>query len=66
MVHEVSLHRILVMKLLKREAIENINKKIVPTDGEKLAEYMIKYNLWISTDYVYKIKNIDSDYFEES
>ena len=38
------------------EAIENINKKIVLIDGDKLADYMIKYNLGVSTDYVYNIK----------
>lgn len=49
-----------------KEAIENINKKIVLIDGDKLADYIIKYNLGISNDYVYKIKSIDSDYFEEN
>lgn len=49
-----------------KEAIENVNKKIVLIDGDKLAEYMIKYSLGLSTNYIYKMKSIDSDYFEES
>ena len=39
--------------------------KIVLIDGEKLAQYMIDYNLGVSIQNVYEIKKIDSDYFEE-
>jgi restriction system protein len=39
--------------------------KIVLIDGEKLAQYMIDYNLGVSVQNSYEIKKIDSDYFEE-
>jgi len=39
--------------------------KIVLIDGEKLAQYMIDYNLGVSVQNIYEIKRIDSDYFEE-
>ncbi len=39
--------------------------KIVLIDGAKLAKYMIDYNLGVSVQNTYKIKKIDSDYFEE-
>ncbi len=48
-----------------KEAVGNINKKIVLIDGDTLANYMIKHNLGTSTDHTYKIKSIDSDFFEE-
>jgi restriction system protein len=39
--------------------------KIVLIDGEKLAQYMIDYNLGVSVQNTYEIKKMDSDYFEE-
>ncbi|GAI75732.1 unnamed protein product, partial [marine sediment metagenome] len=51
-----------------REAIDYISKissKIVLIDGEQLAQYMIDFNIGVSTKYSYIIKKIDSDYFEE-
>ena len=39
--------------------------KMVLIDGEKLAQYMIDYNLGVSVQNTYEIKKIDSDYFEE-
>lgn len=51
-----------------REAIDyvsKINKKIVLIDGDQLAQYMIDYDLGVDTKITYKIKTIDSDYFEE-
>ena len=40
-------------------------KKIVLINGQELANYMIEYNVGVSDKRVYKIKKIDSDYFEE-
>lgn len=40
-------------------------KKIVLINGRELANYMIEYNVGVSDKRVYKIKKIDSDYFEE-
>lgn len=39
--------------------------KIVLIDGERLAQYMIDYNLGVSIQNTYEIKKIDFDYFEE-
>lgn len=39
--------------------------KIVLVDGEQLAQYMIDYNLAVSTVSTYQIKKIDLDYFGE-
>ncbi|CAN1212296.1 restriction endonuclease [Tumidithrix helvetica PCC 7403] len=39
--------------------------KIVLIDGEQLAQYMIDYNLAVSTVSTYEIKKIDSDYFAD-
>jgi restriction system protein len=38
--------------------------KIVLIDGEKLAEYMIEYNLGVAAIKNFEVKKIDSDYFE--
>ena len=46
--------------------ISRINKKIVLIDGDQLAQYMIDFDLGVDTKITYKIKTIDSDYFEET
>ncbi|HET9055247.1 MAG TPA: restriction endonuclease [Chitinophagaceae bacterium] len=51
-----------------KDAVEYTPKnetKIVLIDGEKLAQYMVDYNLGVSLQSTYEIKKIDSDYFEE-
>lgn len=52
-----------------KEAIEfssNLyNKKIILIDGYKLSNLMIEFNVGISTEVIYEIKRIDSDYFLE-
>ncbi|WP_338631021.1 restriction endonuclease [Clostridium baratii] len=49
-----------------REYVENINtKKIILIDGMQLAQYMIDFNVGVSTETVYEVKRIDSDYFIE-
>lgn len=52
-----------------KEACEYAKKqhttKIVLVDGETLAKLMIEYNLGVSTEAVYRIKRLDSDYFSE-
>ncbi|PWJ55916.1 restriction system protein [Dyadobacter jejuensis] len=40
--------------------------KMVLIDGEELAQLMIDYNLGVSTQKVYEIKRLDSDYFDEN
>jgi len=39
--------------------------KIVLIDGEQLAQYMIDYNLGVTTESVYEVKRLDTDYFGE-
>lgn len=41
------------------------NAKIILIDGVKLAKFMIKHDLGVSTSNVIRIKKIDSDYFDE-
>lgn len=42
-----------------------IDTKIVLIDGERLAQYMIDFNLGVSPMAAYEVKRIDSDYFTE-
>lgn len=50
-----------------KEAVEfsnNLfNKKIILIDGYKLTKLMVEFNVGISTEVIYEIKKIDSDYF---
>jgi len=51
-----------------KEALEYTPKnetKIVLIDGEHLAQLMIDYNLGCTTQQIYELKKIDSDYFGE-
>jgi restriction system protein len=51
-----------------KESLEYTPKnetKIVLIDGEQLAQLMIDYNLGCTTQQIYELKKIDSDYFGE-
>lgn len=49
-----------------KEAIEYANKqRIILVDGSKLTELMIEYGLGTTIEYEYKIKRIDTDFFED-
>ena len=51
-----------------KEALEYTPKnetKIVLINGEQLAQLMIDYNLGCTTQQIYELKKIDSDYFGE-
>ncbi len=52
------------------EAIKYANNllgtKIVLVDGETLMKLMIKHNVGVSSEHVYEIKKVDSDFFEVS
>ncbi len=49
-----------------REYVKAINtKNIVLIDGMQLAQYMIEFNVGVSTEMVYEVKKIDIDYFSE-
>ena len=45
------------------EYAETIDPKVVLVDGRLLAQYMIDYNVGVSTEESYDVKRIDSDYF---
>lgn len=40
-------------------------RHIILIDGQKLAQLMIEHDFGVSTEYIYKVKKIDSDLFED-
>jgi restriction system protein len=48
-----------------KKYVENIEKKIVLIDGERLAELMIDFNIGVAISETYLLKKVDSDYFSE-
>lgn len=46
--------------------VAQIGSKIVLIDGNQLSQYMIDYDVGVSTVSLYPVKKIDSDYFNES
>lgn len=52
-----------------KDALEYVPRnetKIVLIDGAQLANYMIDYDLGVSAQFIYHVKKLDNDYFEES
>ncbi|GIU78911.1 MAG: hypothetical protein KatS3mg005_2149 [Bryobacteraceae bacterium] len=47
-----------------REYVQKIEKKIVLIDGRQLAELMIDHDVGVTVVQTYKLKRVDSDYFE--
>ena len=47
------------------DLIKKTSKSIILIDGNKLAELMIEYNVGVTTEKEYKIKAMDTDFFEE-
>ena len=47
-----------------REYASAIENKIILIDGKQLAQFMIDFNIGVSTVDTYQIKKIDNDYFE--
>lgn len=45
---------------------ENVPQKIILIDGKRLAELMIEHGIGVSEEHAYRIKKIDSDYFDEA
>lgn len=43
----------------------SIDSKVILIDGEQLTKSMIDYNVGVSSDRIYEIKKLDSDYFIE-
>ena len=48
-----------------KDYVSRIDPRIVLIDGRQLAEYMLDFNLGVTTKTAYEIKRIDSDYFVE-
>jgi restriction system protein len=42
-----------------------IDSKIILIDGRQLAQFMIDFNVGVTTEATYEVKRIDSDYFSE-
>ena len=40
-------------------------RHIILIDGQRLTKLMIEYECGVNTEYVYKVKKLDSDFFEE-
>jgi restriction system protein len=47
------------------ELIKKTSKSVILIDGNKLAKLMIDYDIGVATERTYKIKRIDSDFFDE-
>jgi restriction system protein len=45
------------------QVFKNINKNIIPIDGNKLVDLMIEHNIGVKTENFYEIKKVDSDFF---
>ena len=43
-----------------------IEKKIVLIDGKRLADLMIEHDVGVNVAHTYKVKRLDSEYFNES
>ena len=48
-----------------KESVSKAASKIVLIDGIALAQYMIEFNVGVSTRKSYELKRLDTDYFEE-
>jgi restriction system protein len=48
-----------------KEYASSIDPKVVLIDGEKLAEFMIDYDVGVSKTRTYDVKKVDQDYFSE-
>lgn len=44
----------------------SLHQKVILIDGRRLAELMIEHNIGVAEEHAYRIKKIDSDYFEEA
>ena len=47
------------------EYVAAIDSKIILIDGQHLAQLMIDFNVGVSTEAIYELKRVDSDYFAE-
>jgi restriction system protein len=45
--------------------VATIDSNIILIDGQRLAQLMIDFNVGVSTEAIYELKKVDSDYFAE-
>src|SRR6266480_4367431 len=45
---------------------DGLHQKVILIDGRRLAELMIEHNIGVAEEHAYRIKKIDSDYFDEA
>jgi restriction system protein len=43
-----------------------LQQKVILIDGRRLTELMIEYNIGVAEEHAYRVKKIDSDYFDEA
>ena len=48
-----------------REFVRTVGTRIILVDGRQLADFMIDYNVGVTTEAVYELKRIDTAYFED-
>lgn len=48
-----------------RECAAQVPQKVVLIDGKRLAELMIEHGLGVTTNAIYEIRKLDTDYFQE-
>ena len=48
-----------------RDFVKSIGTRIILVDGRQLADFMIDYNVGVTTEAVYELKRIDTAYFED-
>jgi restriction system protein len=48
-----------------KDFVSRIDNKIILIDGQNLAQYMIEFNVGVTTKDTYQIKKIDFDYFTD-
>ncbi|MGV3533445.1 MAG: restriction endonuclease [Chthoniobacteraceae bacterium] len=47
------------------EYASGLHQKVILIDGQRLAELMIDHNIGVAEEQVYRLKRIDSDYFQD-
>ena len=48
-----------------REFVKTVGTRIILIDGRQLADFMIDYNVGVTTEATYELKRIDTPYFED-
>lgn len=48
-----------------KQYVDTIGQKIVLIDGEQLSQFLVDFNIGVTTQEAYTIKRVDLDYFGE-